>query len=351
MGRNAQLIRQWAILKQIETNRWTTISDMAEHHIVSTKTIRRDLAALMEAGFPLYDERYDGKVYWRLNEEYKGLPLASLSLSETAALYFSKKLVINLAAPPFSSDIASAYKKIESALPERNIQFLDSLDSMICVRADAPKDLEHSKNNIKVLMEATGEEVKVKMQYFSVHSQQKKTYTIHPYRLMYFKGGLYLFAYVEEYKQIRTFAVERIESIEKTKDEFDKPPDFSVESYLESAFGVVKEDPFDVEIIFNADIAEYVRSRVWHPSQQVREIGGGRINMKLHVGGEFELGSWILSFGPSAVVVSPERLRRRVEAELKKALDNYRVEITVAPTRKAKKVESKKAAAAGVRRG
>ena len=53
MGRNAQLIRQWAILKQIETNRWTTISDLAESHIVSTNTIRRDLAALMEAGFPL----------------------------------------------------------------------------------------------------------------------------------------------------------------------------------------------------------------------------------------------------------------------------------------------------------
>src|SRR5438094_1733544 len=122
MGRNAQLIRQWAILKQIETNRWTTISDMAENHIVSTKTIRRDLAALMEAGFPLYDERYDGKVYWRLSEDYKGLPLASLSLSETAALYFSKKLVINLVASPFSSDISSAYKKIESLYPERTIQ-------------------------------------------------------------------------------------------------------------------------------------------------------------------------------------------------------------------------------------
>src|SRR5258707_15471768 len=112
MGRNAQLIRQWAILKQIESNRWTTITDLADHHTVSTKTIRRDLAALMEAGFPLYDERYDGKVYWRLSEEYKGLPLASLSLSLTAPLYFSKKLGITLAAPPFSNDISSANKKI-----------------------------------------------------------------------------------------------------------------------------------------------------------------------------------------------------------------------------------------------
>jgi predicted DNA-binding transcriptional regulator YafY len=258
---------------------------------------------------------------------------------------------VNLAAPPFSDVIASAFKKIESALPDRNIKFLDNLDSMISVRADAPKDLEHRKTTIRVLMDAIGEEVKLRMQYYSVHSQQQKLYTIHPYRLMYFRGGLYLFAFVEEYKQIRTFAIERIESIEKTRESFDKPKDFSVESYLESAFGVVKEDPFDVEIVFNSDIAEYVRSRVWHPSQQVREIGGGRITMRMHVGGEFELGSWILSFGSSATVVSPERLRRRVETELARALENYRKEVTVAPSsRKVRKVESKKALAAAGRR-
>src|SRR5262249_27616679 len=147
MGRNAQLIRQWAILKQIETNRWTTIVDMAEHHVVSTKTIRRDLAALMEAGFPLYNERYEGHVYWRLNEEYQGLPLASFSLSEIAALYFSKKLVIYLVAPPVSTDIASAFKKIESALAEKSVEFHDRLDSIISLRVDAPKDLEQHKHS------------------------------------------------------------------------------------------------------------------------------------------------------------------------------------------------------------
>jgi predicted DNA-binding transcriptional regulator YafY len=317
---------------------------------VSTKTIRRDLAALMEAGFPLYDERYDGKVYWRLNEEYKGLTLANLSLSETAALYFSKKLVVNLAAPPFSSDIASAFKKIESALPQRNIQFLDSLDSMISVRADAPKDLEEHKHVIRMLLEAIAAEVRIRMTYYSVHSQKKKEYVVDPYRLMYFRGGMYLFAYVEEYKQIRTFAIERIAAIDKTHERFEKPRDFSVETYLESSFGLVKEDPFDVEIVFGADVAEYVRSRVWHPSQKCREIDRGRIRMKLHVGGEFELVSWILSFGPSAQVISPERLRRRVESELARALDRYRVEVTVAPGKKPKKVESKKAASVAGRK-
>lgn len=350
MGRNAQLIRQWAILKQIEHNRWTTIADMADHHVVSTKTIRRDLAALMEAGFPLYDERYDGKVYWRLNEDYKGLPLASLSLSEIAALYFSKKLVINLAAPPFSSDIESAFKKIESALPEKNVEFLDSLDSMITVRADAPKDLDQHKGTIRTLMESIGEEIRVRMQYYSVHSRKKKAYTVHPYRLMYFRSGLYLFAYVEEYQQIRTFAVERIESIEKLGDHFEKPSDFTVENYLGEAFGVIKEEPADVEIIFNSDVAEYVRSRVWHPSQQVREIGAGRINMKMRAGGEYELASWVLSFGPSATVIAPERLKRRIETDLARAADNYRVERTVLPSGKSKKLDIKKTAAGASRR-
>jgi predicted DNA-binding transcriptional regulator YafY len=167
---------------------------------------------------------------------------------------------------------------------------------------------------------------------------------------MHFRGGLYLFAYVEEYQQIRTFAIERIESIEKLREHFEKPSDFSVETYLESSFGLVKEEPFDVDLIFGSDVSEYVRSRIWHPSQQCREIDGGRIRMKLHVGGEFELVSWILSFGPSAHVIAPDRLRRRVETELGRALDNYRVEVTVAPRKKAKKVESRKAATATTRK-
>lgn len=351
MGRNAQLIRQWAILKQIESTRWSMIPDLANRHYVSTKTIRRDLAALMEAGFPLYDDRYEGKVYWRLAEDYKGLPLANLTLSELAALYFSRNMVSALLAPPFSQDIDSAFKKIEGALPEKNIAFLDNLDSMISVRADAPKDLDQHKQTIGTLMDAIGEECRIRMDYFSVHSQKKKPYVVDPYRLMYFRGGMYLFGFVEAYKQIRTFAVERIEEIEKLADTFEKPADFSVETYLESSFGLVKEDPFDVEILFRPDAASYARSRSWHPSQQVRELGGGEIVMSLHVGGEFELVGWILSFGSSATVLSPDRLRRRIQADLKRMMDGYRKEVTIAPpVAKSGKVKKKSRKVGATRR-
>ena len=55
--RNAEVIRQWQILREIEGRRTgVTIHELAERVKVTTRTIRRDLQALQEAGFALYDE-------------------------------------------------------------------------------------------------------------------------------------------------------------------------------------------------------------------------------------------------------------------------------------------------------
>src|SRR4051794_15855364 len=52
--RNAEVIRQWTILREIERARGAgvTIDDLASLCSVTTRTIRRDLKALEESGFP-----------------------------------------------------------------------------------------------------------------------------------------------------------------------------------------------------------------------------------------------------------------------------------------------------------
>ena len=55
--RNAEVIRQWQVLREIEARRvGVTIHELATLVHVSTRTIRRDLQALQEAGFAVYDE-------------------------------------------------------------------------------------------------------------------------------------------------------------------------------------------------------------------------------------------------------------------------------------------------------
>ena len=68
MPRNQEVIRQWRLLHALESSRHgATIDGLASDLDVTTRTIRRDLAALQEAGIALYDERDDdGRVRWRI---------------------------------------------------------------------------------------------------------------------------------------------------------------------------------------------------------------------------------------------------------------------------------------------
>jgi predicted DNA-binding transcriptional regulator YafY len=56
MARNRQVIRQWQVVRAIEGRKGATLVELAEQCNVTTRTIRRDLEALEEAGFPLVDE-------------------------------------------------------------------------------------------------------------------------------------------------------------------------------------------------------------------------------------------------------------------------------------------------------
>src|SRR6187402_795062 len=140
MPRNAEVIRQWTILKEIESARGSgvTIDDLSSRCGVTTRTIRRDLQALEESGFPIYDDRSadDGRTRWTMNgQAFKGL-FAGLTLSELCALYFSRTLLESLAGTPFRDELESAFDKLGSSLTPHMRQFLDQLPRVIASKPD-----------------------------------------------------------------------------------------------------------------------------------------------------------------------------------------------------------------------
>ena len=68
MPRNQEVIRQWKVLHALETARHgVAIDALADDLGVTTRTIRRDLQALQEAGFAVYDEGEENETKrWRL---------------------------------------------------------------------------------------------------------------------------------------------------------------------------------------------------------------------------------------------------------------------------------------------
>ena len=332
MPRNAEVIRQWSILREIERARaaGVTIDDLASLSGVTTRTIRRDLEALQASGFPLFDDRSrdDGRTRWNINgQAFKGLA-AGLTLSELCALYFSRTLLQALSGTPFRDEVESAFEKLSSVLTPHMRQFLDQLPRVIATKADpmgrGPADDGPRRAQIVArALEATLHLRQATILYYSKSSERTKTYLVHPYRLAYAQGGLYLLAYVPEYGEVRTFAVERIREIALLEDRF-TPIEELPDKAFPNSLGVHSGPPERVELEFQPAVAEYVKAREWHDSQRITELDGGGLAMTLDVCRDRALLSWILSFGPFARVVAPDELAREVATQIEEAGAQYR---------------------------
>jgi predicted DNA-binding transcriptional regulator YafY len=326
--RNAEVIRQWTILREIERARGggVTIDELAALCAVTTRTIRRDLQALEEAGFPLYDDRShdDGRTRWAINgQAFRGVA-AGLTLSELCALYFSRTLLEALSGTPFRDDVESAFEKLASALAPHMRQFLDQLPRVIASKPDPmrKRDDPRQQRIAGRLLEATIHLRQASLVYHSQSSDRIKTYLVHPYRLAHAQGGLYLLAYVPEYHEIRTFAIERIQDVSLLEERFTPMQDLPEEAFPHS-LGVHSGPPEHVEIEFEPAVTDYVVAREWHQSQRTEARPGGGVHMTLNVCLDRTLQSWILSFGPFARVVAPAGLARDIAGQFEEARARY----------------------------
>ena len=332
MPRNAEVIRQWSILRDLESSRRLTIDEMSARTGVTTRTIRRDLEALQEAGFPLFDEVHDGKRYWTLEHRaFRRLDETGFTLAELSALYFSRTLVECLAATPFQDDVRNAFAKLAGALTPGMRQFLDRLPLAIQAKAEpgtrpardsvpegsAPKQTPR----VAQLLDATLHNRRVSLRYHSFSSNREKTYLVEPQRLVFAQGGLYLVAFVPEYAQLRTFSVDRMLSLSVSEERFE-PQDLSEDAFAHS-LGVHQGSPERIEIAFEPRMARYVRERVWHASQQIVDQPDGSVVMTLSVSNDWALRSWILGFGPLARVISPPSLAQQILEEVERTRSMY----------------------------
>jgi predicted DNA-binding transcriptional regulator YafY len=323
--RNQEVIRQWRALHLLESSRHGVAIDALANELgVTTRTIRRDLAALQEAGFPLYDERDDdGRVRWRIDGQVlKGLE-AGFTLAELCALYLSRNLLESVAGTPFQRDLGNAFARLEKMLSPRMRQFLDRLPSVLVAKpGPRARGGAASATTIAQLLEATLHFRVARMRYHSVSSARVKDYLVHPYRLAFAEGGMYLLAYVPEYDAVRTFAIDRIASVSLEKQTF-TPNTRVPEDIFGNSLGVNTGPAEPVEIVFESRVAPYVKARVWHPSQQVRDEDDGRVTLSMQVCHDWALRSWLLSWGPFAHVRSPRSLADAVRADLQSASAQY----------------------------
>jgi predicted DNA-binding transcriptional regulator YafY len=322
--RGDQASRQWKILKLIESsNRGLTAPDIASRVEAGVRTVYRDLEVLCQAGFPIYNEREDKLSYWRFMEHAKKTIPLPVSHSELLTLHLCAKMLGVFEGTEIYTGMEEFIAKIRLLISPAMSDYLDKVALQIKIGFGPTKDYRASEESLGVIKQALAERKTLEMVYDAVSTGEEVVRKINPYYLWVMNLNLYLIGYCKLRQDIRTFAVDRIRAITLTEETFSEP-DFSLDDYVQTAFGAMPGQPERVRIKFDQSPARMIKERKWHKSQRITESEDGGIILSLTSAINHEITSWVLGFGGSAEVLEPQWLRDRMAREMKRAYERYR---------------------------
>ena len=323
MPRNDQVMRQWHLLRLLESSRGVTLDEIADRlpadYPRHGRTIRRDLEGLATI-FPILNERSEGRVRWRLMDGARQVPALSFSPTELMALMISRSLLKPLAGTEIQNALDTAMAKASKLLPAASIDYVQQMQRVFAVGLGPHKNYRLHRETIDRLTDAIAKKRTVQMRYYSASRLRTTRREVDPYRLWYAAGGLYLVGYCHLRKEPRMFAVERMQAVTHTDHPYQIPLGFDLEAFVQNSLTVMLGRPIEVSLRFDKRTAAWAKDRVWHPTQTITPLKNGDMLMTLTVADSRELIGWVLSFGSGVRVVRPHSLLDAVSSEAKKIL-------------------------------
>lgn len=287
-------------------------SCLAREIEVCTKTIQRDLEFMRDRlGLPLaYDPLRFG---YRYTEEVASFPSLQITEGELFALLVAEKALQQYRGTPFEQPLVSAFRKMAESLPDTVSLNLADWEQTISFRMSAEPIVKVEIFN--ALARATAARRQLALDYRKPGRKAAETRVVDPYHLANINGEWFLFAHCHLRQDIRTFVPARILAVRETGSTFRRPSAFSVEKRLRNSFGVIAgQGEFRVTIRFTELVADYIREKRWHPSQQLHELPDGGVELRLRLSSLTEVQRWILNWGGQAVVIAPPELAEAVQA-------------------------------------
>ena len=307
------------IHQAIQSGQFPNAPRLAAELEVSSKSIQRDLDFMRDRlDLPLEFNR--ARHGYHYTQEVSGFPTLHITEGELFALLVAEKALQQYRGTTFEKPLVSAFKKMSASLPDIVSLHLADWDQTISFRTSAVPIL-----NLEVfdtLAKATANRTQLTLVYRKPGQRETDKRVIDPYHLANINGEWFLFAYDHSRQDIRTFAPARIQSLEPTGKRFVRPQKFSLERRLRDSFGVHSgQGEFEVVIRFDELIADYIREKKWHASQELRELKGGGVELRLRLSSLGEIERWILSWGGNAVPLKPPALVEAVKKAARKILN------------------------------
>lgn len=274
----------------------------------STRSLRRYLAVLSEAGFPWYFDRVTNTYRFAGGYSLKRLDLSGGELFGLVALR------------SFGASIGGA---IGSSINEITDKLLGSSSNGVRARADAPTPLafrlseirldENGEAALRVFSAAERASRSVEFVYHDKEGKQSAR-SADPYGFIVSSGRIYCVAYDHARHDKRVFAVDNISEPRMLAKTFHKPKDFDVEAYAAASISGVMhgDDTTAVRVRFAPRVAKAAVAARIVAERQIMRNDDGSVQIEYRVADVDELVRWVLGWGAQAEILEPVHARERI---------------------------------------
>jgi predicted DNA-binding transcriptional regulator YafY len=301
--------RLFSIIFLLQSRGTLKANELAEELGVSERTIHRYMGMLDDMGIPIYSERgpYGG---FSLVRGYR-LPPLVFTPEEATALYLGAELVQDIWGASYRDAVVAARAKLDNVLPEALLQEVGRAQRGLVVTGWFRRDYGPWAPILDDLRRSVARRHQVKLIYQSFR-QEVTERTVDPYALALQWGHWYLVGHCHLREGLRTFRVDRIQSMQPVPTSFKVPSDFSAREYLQR---MAEERPtayYRVVVRFDSDVAHIVRERrdEW---QKLVEHDNGSVTLSFDASDLAWPCRWVLTYQDKATVIGPQELATMVQ--------------------------------------
>lgn len=313
LGRISRIVR---ILTMLQSGQNYSADEFASLLGVSRRTFFRDMKELEAIGVPYHFNTKTGG--YRLDPEYF-LPSVDLTLQEALSLLLLVHKGRNHLPLPFKNSALLAGLKVENNLPAEIRRYCSASLAGVSIKPDRHAPMEVLDRVFAQLQEAIRRTRKVKMTYNSLYEAEQIDLTLCPYHLFYNHRAWYVVGLSSLHDTVRTFKLNRIETLELQTDMFITGPKFDLADYLGKAWSMIPEGRlYHVRLRFAPKVAQNVSEVRWHCTQKMAWNDDGSLTMEFRVDGLGEISWWILGYGDQVEVLAPAALRKQTAATAKR---------------------------------
>ncbi|MBV8344891.1 MAG: WYL domain-containing protein [Candidatus Eremiobacteraeota bacterium] len=276
----------------------------------STRSLRRYLAILTNAGFPLYFDRTANAYRFAGGYSLKRLDLSSGELFGLVAL---RSLGASIGGTIGASIDDVAEKLVGSAGSGARARV--EAGSPVAFRLSEIRLDKRGERAFALLSAAERASRSVRFSYLDKEGNAS-TRTADPYGFIINAGRVYCVAFDHRRRDKRTFAVDSIGDPVVLTRTFVRPADFNIEAYAAASIsGVLHGDETkQVRVRFAPRVAKAAAAARIVAGREIEERPDGSVEILYSVADVDELVRWTLGWGAQAEIIDPPEARTRIAA-------------------------------------